>query len=154
MTESVADRKKRLAAMRQSAVSKESTAKAEEKTHPGTDASEKKIKFRNYAPYDTTLESQTVSAAADAVHEEGSPLKRQRGASSRVVEKKPEAADIIKEELEKQKKDGASDQVLARKKIDHDLKLLVAGKLHKLQKRTHRAIVDIMRKKLAGVAES
>jgi len=154
MTETAADRKKRLAAMRQSAASKESAAKAEEETHPGTGASEKKIKFRNYAPYDTSLEAQTVSATVDAVQEEVPASKRQRGASDRAVEKKPEAADIIKQELEKQKAGGASDQVLAHKKIDHDLKLLMAGKLHKLQKRTHRAIVDIMREKLASVPDN
>jgi len=153
--ELASDRKKRLAAMRQSAGAVESSAKAVKESSSDTDAaSETKIKFRNYAPYDATLEAAFGSPQNNAALDEESSAKRQKGPSGRAVEKekKSEAADIIKQELEKQQESGGGPSVLVHKKVDHDLKLLVAGKLHKLQKRTHRAIVDLMREKLSAAA--
>jgi len=129
----------------------ESGTKAVKESTSDTDMSEPRITFRNYAPYDTALELNVVPPHKDVAEDEESSAKRLKGSSGRAVVKKPEAADIIKQELEKQKESDPS--VVVQKKIDHDLKLLVAGKLHKLQKRTRRAIVDIMREKLSNIPQ-
>ena len=149
-SESAQDRKKRLVALRKSALSSESsTLKIDESqsqttlVDPGI-GSEIKIKFRNYVPYDISLEEKM-----DILDESGMHAKRQKGPVGKKQNGEP--IDIIKIELEKL--EGGEHILSAPKAIDDDLKQLVAGKLRKLSKRTHRAIVDIMRDKLSKIPQ-
>lgn len=139
------DRKRKLAEIRAKAnkgstaegqkVAQESTAANEEQS----EESEKKIKFRNYQPYDKTLkagdkkEASKENTAEPIVAESSQPLE----------------TNIIRLELQKFEGDELN---IMPKKPNWDLKVQVEGKLEKLKNRTQKAIVEILREKLAAEA--
>lgn len=150
MSDSVAeDRKRKLQEMRAKAKkggpSTEATAAAttdesiEQKEEEDHESKEKKIKFRNYQPYDNTLKKLSVQedlkentvAPEDNVH----------------IPVVPSETDIIKLELQKFNDDELN---IMPKKPNWDLKVQVEGKLQKLKNRTQKAIVEILREKLAA----
>lgn len=102
------------------------------KDDEGPDETErKKLIFRNYQPYDSSL------------------LKISRNVESLVDKNlavKPND-DVIKAELENITKDDELN--IVPKKLNWDLKSQVAPKIEKLNRRTQRAIVEILQKKLA-----
>ncbi|KAL9967383.1 hypothetical protein ACROYT_G025592 [Oculina patagonica] len=87
------------------------------------------IKFRNYLPKDETLKEKKIPNAK--------PLS---------------VEDEVQEHLEKAKAEKVIEEVdlanLAPRKPDWDLKRDVAKKLEKLEKRTQRAIVELIREQL------
>ena len=103
----------------------------------------KKIKFRNYQPRDVSLAKKQKGEEDDAVAVE---------ADAKDMEKVPETiqekpVDIIQAELEQC---STSELNILPKNNNWDLKQILAPKMERLQKRTQRAIVDILREKLAA----
>jgi len=97
----------------------------------------KKIKFRNYIPHDATL------------------LKLlEIDQKEKSVEITP--SELLKREIEAaiEEQQNEEDGTIAPKKPNWDLKNQVAGRMTKLQRRTQRAIVDILREKMAQEDEN
>lgn len=150
MPESADARKERLAAMRAEAAGTQTTE------------TEVVVKLRNYVPYDASLQGGGQDDAEGASSDgagEGHRAKRRRGDDKAAAatdtktksKKSDKGTDLMRMELDKATTaEGAP--VIAHK-IDHDLKLQAADKLNKLQKRTQRAIVDILRQKLVNGEE-
>ncbi|EOA98534.1 Coiled-coil domain-containing protein 12 [Anas platyrhynchos] len=94
----------------------------------------REIKLRNYDPEDEELKKRKVPPAKPASVE-----------------------DVVKEQLEAAKPEPIIDEVdlanLAPRKPDWDLKRDVAKKLEKLDKRTQRAIAELIRERLKGQEE-
>ena len=90
-----------------------------------------KIKFRNYQPYDRSLKLAVVT--------------------DNEVEIAPPIVDIIRHELTCEH---VTDSCFFPKKANWDLKNQAAEKVEKLNRRTQRAIVEILRQKLSDDHES
>ena len=136
------DRKARLAAIRQNA--------AKGKADTAQD-SQIPVKFRNYQPQDSVLQKQK---RAHAEMKEGSGDK-DGSDSAPVVESQNKRAknsvvanqDVISQEL----KEMTSDKInIVPKKPNWDLKKQVSSKIDKLRRNTQRAIVGILREKVAS----
>lgn len=136
LEEEALKRRERLKAMRKKsglpADDQDASSRGEKRLHEDSGKSSepiKVIKFRNYVPKDDTLKEQKIPDAK--------PLS---------VEKE------VEEHLEKAKAENVVEEVdltnLAPRKPDWDLKRDVAKKLEKLEKRTQRAIVEIIRERL------
>uniref|UniRef100_A0A8D0KEE5 Coiled-coil domain containing 12 n=1 Tax=Salvator merianae TaxID=96440 RepID=A0A8D0KEE5_SALMN len=95
----------------------------------------KELKLRNYTPADDELKDRVVPPAKPASVE-----------------------DKVKDQLEAAKPEPIIEEVdlanLAPRKPDWDLKRDVAKKLEKLEKRTQRAIAELIRERLRGQEES
>ncbi|XP_042331454.1 coiled-coil domain-containing protein 12 isoform X2 [Sceloporus undulatus] len=95
----------------------------------------KELKLRNYTPEDEELKGRTVPQAKPASVE-----------------------DKVKDQLEAAKPEPIIEEVdlanLAPRKPDWDLKRDVAKKLEKLEKRTQRAIAELIRERLRGQEEN
>lgn len=139
------DRKARLAAIRDKAANK--TAEPFE----GTPNDRKpEIRFRNYNPQDSSLQKPKKRAHGgdDANKDANDETADENPAKNMKVEKQEQ--DIIAKEL----KELASDEInIVPKKPNWDLKQQVSGKLDKLRRRTQRAIVEILREKVASEAD-
>jgi len=90
----------------------------------------KPIKFRNYVPKDEALKDKKI--------EDAKPQSVQESVQDHLEKAKPEA--II---------DEVDIATLAPRKPDWDLKRDVSKKLEKLQKKTQRAIVELLRERLS-----
>jgi coiled-coil domain-containing protein 12 len=104
---------------------------------------EKKIKFRNYQPYDNSLKK----AAKDT--EQVNMAASTTVATELLVGSHAEV-DAIKKELQQFQDNELN---IMPKKPNWDLKVQVEGKLQKLKNRTQKAIVEILREKLAAEAQ-
>lgn len=94
------------------------------------------IRFRNYKPYDSSL-----------VVKEDEPLSNiSKDIVEAPVASKRDETDVIKKELAQYNEEELN---IVPKKANWDLKCQIEGKLIKLKRKTQRAIVDIMREKLA-----
>lgn len=112
-----------------------------ESSVPAVDSSEsteRKIKFRNYQPYDNTLKK----AMKDPVVSENT----EESKANELVVPHSEM-DVIKKELQQFQDNELN---IMPKKPNWDLKVQVEGKLQKLKNRTQKAIVEILREKLAA----
>ena len=108
------------------------------------------LSFRNYAPADDGLEKKDEEDTGE------SPTKRQRlhdtnASSSALVLQ--EALQQAKQEIESSKsQQGKASHneggTAARKKINWDLKRDIQDKLNKLEKRTQKAIVEMLKERL------
>ncbi|XP_066847440.1 coiled-coil domain-containing protein 12 [Anser cygnoides] len=131
-------RQERLRALRQRALQNKNSGEPESKQFRRDDEEEsirhKEIKLRNYDPEDEELKKRKVPPAKPASVE-----------------------DVVKEQLEAAKPEPIIDEVdlanLAPRKPDWDLKRDVAKKLEKLDKRTQRAIAELIRERLKGQEE-
>mmetsp|Transcript_31790 Transcript_31790/g.53630 ORF Transcript_31790/g.53630 Transcript_31790/m.53630 type:complete len:180 (-) Transcript_31790:384-923(-) len=112
------------------------------------------IKFRNYQPYDNSLKKKARTADAfgsnkkdndDDVNATGK-ITAPRPPSPQIPP--PSGADVIKLELEKYQNE--EELNIMPKKPNWDLKSQIEGKLEKLQRRTQKAIVEILREKIAN----
>ncbi|XP_072011005.1 coiled-coil domain-containing protein 12 [Engystomops pustulosus] len=95
----------------------------------------RELKLRNYTPQDESLKERKIAPA------------------------KPESVEEkVKDQLEAAKPEPIIEEVdltnLAPRKPDWDLKRDVAKKLEKLEKRTQRAIAELIRERLRGQEES
>ena len=115
-----------------------------------------KIKFRNYTPYDSSLLADKKEKDLKSI--EGPPLKSTEALPPSTVTQSIDTkilvptVDPIKQEL-----DNVTLQIgnkkelnIVPKKINWDLKRHSEYKIEKLRKRTQRAIVEILREKLAS----
>jgi len=118
-----------------SSVVQETTEAAEETE----EVAEKKLKFRNYQPYDNQLKKLVKDVDS-----------KENNSSNAVQAEGPVETDLIK--LELQKFQGEELNIMP-KKPNWDLKVQVEGKLEKLKNRTQKAIVEILREKLAAEAQ-
>ena len=92
------------------------------------------IKFKNYKPYDSSLAVQEPAKISALVENED------------MTEKKKEETDIIKRELAQYNDEELN---IVPKKANWDLKSQIEDRMNKLKRKTQRAIVDILREKLA-----
>ena len=94
----------------------------------------KRVKFRNYVPHDEKLLNKRI--------EEDSKI-----ATEDVIS----PSELLKREIEAalKAKDDEEAAIIAPKKPNWDLKNQVADRLERLQRRTQRAIVDLLREKIA-----
>eukprot|EP00934_Nitzschia_sp_Nitz4_P000527 Nitzschia sp. Nitz4//scaffold3_size479765//151860//159289//NITZ4_000065-RA/size479765-augustus-gene-0.16-mRNA-1//1//CDS//3329550653//527//frame0 len=137
---SMGDRKARLAAL---AAKAGRTRKQEDSEQTENDASAdmntaqpQAVVFRNYAPKDANLEMKDES-----------PPKRQKMEenSSSALE---EALTQAQEEISRNVGRGNEPEEVERKKINWDLKRDIQSKLTKLEKRTQKAIVEMLKERL------
>ena len=129
------DRKARLAALAAKAGrTKNDDETEEDKSRP--------VNFRNYTPKDASLEATTTEPAAKRSKTEG----EEKSILERALEKaKAESSDVANVE---------EDVVaVAPKKINWDLKRDIQPKLDRLERRTQRAIVEMLRERLEKEAE-
>ena len=109
---------------------------------------EKSVAFRNYAPKDVTLRA-TEHEEGDKDEEEEPASKKQRTESTK---------SALQQALEEAKQEapatsGGDIEESAPKKINWDLKRDIAPKLEKLEKRTQRAIVELLKERLESEAK-
>jgi len=121
------------------------------------------VRFRNYLPADESLK-QNVVASSVMKKAPGSSTKKTAGAEQPPPQsaegedaaappnkKEEEEEDAIQRELRKHMEENGGDQLLvAPRKPNWDLKRDVAKKMQKLDKLTKKAIVEILREKLAS----
>ncbi|BDA50416.1 probable coiled-coil domain-containing protein 12 [Coccomyxa sp. Obi] len=119
--EAAADRKARLKALKEAAASAEHSQTST--SAPSAQADEPVLKFRNYAVKDTRIEHQTIEAAQAPEYQE------------------PVPEPSIVQEIQ-----GEGDVLLnvVPKKANWDLRRDVEKKLAKLERRTQRALVQLM----------
>ncbi|XP_068790151.1 coiled-coil domain-containing protein 12 isoform X2 [Struthio camelus] len=131
-------RQERLRALRQRTLQNKDGGEREKKQFREDEEEEaarhKELKLRNYEPEDEELKKRKVPQAKPASVE-----------------------DKVKDQLEAAKPEPIIDEVdlanLAPRKPDWDLKRDVAKKLEKLEKRTQRAIAELIRERLKGQEE-
>ncbi|KAL3945523.1 MAG: hypothetical protein SGBAC_000422 [Bacillariaceae sp.] len=121
------------------------------------DSQEKKtISFRNYAPRDVSMEDNGKSSSGDDNHDEGdeSAAKKRRleetgeNRSTSLAEALAEAQyDISKGQSTEAVKD------MAPKKVNWDLKRDIESDLAKLERRTQRALVELLKERLDKEAD-
>lgn len=130
----------------------------------------KKFRFRNYVPHDTTLLSMTMPAVTtetmDAERMSATTTGEYNGDSaitsistkSKNSKNDLSASELLRQEIEsvvheveqqQNERGGDPAAAIAPKKPNWDLKNQVADRLARLQRRTQRAIVDILREKMA-----
>lgn len=142
------DRKARLAALRQQATQSKAGAKQQTDSTAEGGADEPQIRFRNYKPQDSSLNPRKRQHVEKGANDEGAEkAEEDANVEKPAKNRKVEEQDIITKEL----KELASDEInIVPKKPNWDLKNQVAAKLDKLKRRTQRAIVDILREKVAA----
>ncbi|KAM9387757.1 coiled-coil domain-containing protein 12 [Phaethornis superciliosus] len=138
LEEEARKRKERLRALRERTLQNKDNGERESKKLKEDDEEEpikhKELKLRNYEPEDEELKKRKVPKAKPAPVE-----------------------DMVKDQLEAAKPEPLIEEVdlanLAPRKPDWDLKRDVAKKLEKLEKRTQRAIAELIRERLKGQEE-
>ncbi|XP_078460184.1 coiled-coil domain-containing protein 12 [Lampetra fluviatilis] len=136
LQENALQRKERLKALR----SKQLQAKGQEEGEPGEkrfaeeETKHKELKLRNYTPEDTELKMRQQPQAKPASVDEKVQDQLEAGKPQPIIEE----VDLAN---------------LAPRKPDWDLKRDVAKKMEKLEKRTQRAIAELIRDRLRGHEE-
>lgn len=138
MEEEARRRQERLRALRQRALQNKNSGEPEAKQFKGDEEEEtvrhRELVLRNYDPEDEELKKRKLPPAKPASVE-----------------------DKVKDQLEAAKPEPIIDEVdltnLAPRKPDWDLKRDVAKKMEKLEKRTQRAIAELIRERLKGQEE-
>lgn len=105
----------------------------------GDNLKEPAIKFKNYKPYDNKL---IVKEKKDSTAETGKEKEQE--------EIKREELDIIKRELAQHNDEELN---IVPKRPNWDLKCQIEDRMNKLKRKTQRAIVDILREKLAEASD-
>ena len=110
-----------------------------------SDTTEKKtkIQFRNYKPYDPSLQKLAVKVEISSL-----PISKSLAEDTNSSNLLPLADPILVELDEIRSKNGVNELHVVPKKANWDLKRHAEFKLEKLRKRTQRAIVEILREKL------
>eukprot|EP00752_Nemacystus_decipiens_P003382 g3129.t1 len=147
MSEDAAERRKRLKALKEKAANKS-------------------IKFRNYRPQDAAIKQQALESkgGGDAISGATTPSVIAGKGNRTAQEEEEEEEDgtgkrkvtppsLIQQELKRQKETQDEEELnIAPKKANWDLKRDVEKKLEKLNRRTQRAIVEIIRERMAEEA--
>eukprot|EP00903_Cladosiphon_okamuranus_P014519 g13467.t1 len=148
MSEDAAERRKRLKALKEKAASKS-----------------KGIKFRNYRPQDPAIKQQALDGKRGGEASSGAAVAPGNAGKGRTADQEEEeeeeeegkrkkpAPSLIQLELKRQKETQDEEELnIAPKKANWDLKRDVEKKLEKLNRRTQRAIVEIIRERMAEEA--
>lgn len=129
------DRKARLAAL----AAKAGRIKQQPANGDESNQETKILQFRNYTPSDPALDSTVDEPASKRIKQEKSALEQ--------------ALELAKSELPDVR--GEEDLIAAApKKINADLKRDIQPKLEKLERRTHKAIVALLRERLEKEADA
>ncbi|KAG7374238.1 cwf18 pre-mRNA splicing factor [Nitzschia inconspicua] len=152
------DRKARISALatRAGRIKAPPTDESQEGNTAGDHSNKKAITFRNYAPTDKSLENTEPSGVKSG--EDPPPNKRPRVDGNEVAAA-PSSNFMLQEALREAQKDakGGSSAIAlessgvanaAPKKINWDLKRDIEPKLAKLEKRTQKAIVEMLKCRL------
>ena len=140
-TTTMTDRKARIAALAARAGrTKKVPAEAPEDKEQENNETKNVIKFRNYVPQDGTLETK---ASGDEPKSKRSKVDEEdQGGQSQVLE------EALQKAAKEVQVDSEKFDTLAPKKINWDLKRDIQPKLDKLERRTQRAIVALLRERL------
>jgi coiled-coil domain-containing protein 12 len=147
------DRKARLAALaakagRTKAIPTDAASDHAEDEEAPTPSENKPISFRNYAPHDNTLDESTEGGDRD----ESSPSKRPRleETTKPTTSALDQALQQAKQELGTKPTTTSTPDVttMAPKKLNWDLKRDSRDKLAKLERRTQKAIVEMLKERL------
>ena len=140
-TTTMTDRKARIAALAARAGrTKKVPAEAPEDKEQENNETKNVIKFRNYVPQDGTLETR---ASGDEPKSKRSKVDEEdQGGQSQVLE------EALQKAAKEVQVDSEKFDTLAPKKINWDLKRDIQPKLDKLERRTQRAIVALLRERL------
>jgi coiled-coil domain-containing protein 12 len=114
------------------------------------------IKFRNYRPAAEVAPTKNEEQPPATGKEGTKPQGTVAGGSKPAAKQASEAEDIIKAELKRHMEEtgvGGEQLSVAPKKPNWDLKRDVSKKLDKLNRMTQKAIVEMLREKLAQEAE-
>ncbi|KAL7480632.1 hypothetical protein ACHAW6_006307 [Cyclotella cf. meneghiniana] len=157
------DRKSRLADLAAKAGRNVPSAAASTDDDPSSSESKPKILFRNYVPKDANLSASNLSSDSD---KQGSSSSSQQPPVSKRIkpnpgENSPKSAIELALAKTSQESRQAAGQVnitsgsgwstvtpVSSKKINWDLKRDIAHKMEKLERRTQKAIVDLLRERL------
>mmetsp|Transcript_12732 Transcript_12732/g.16133 ORF Transcript_12732/g.16133 Transcript_12732/m.16133 type:complete len:180 (+) Transcript_12732:114-653(+) len=163
------DRRARLAALAAKAGRNSEQQRNDDDIAANEGGSKKVLKFRNYTPKDATLDS----ANADSQTGEGendierntkrsktshddndAKTKPKTELEQALLQAKVDAALTMKQQQEEAGNSTATEvTAIAPKKVNWDLKRDIAKKLNRLEKRTQKAIVELLRERLEREAE-
>lgn len=154
----MADRKARLAAL---------AAKAGRREEPvdnngGNDQEEVKdtskqptITFRNYIPKDASLDNASAQPTIDDDDANMQTSKRQKTGSEQSKDTSKSALELALAKTSRESREAAGQNVgwstvtpVSTKKVNWDLKRDIQQKMDKLERRTQRAIVELLRERL------
>ena len=120
------------------------------------DASKPVISFRNYVPKDANLDKDANTSASD-----GGPSKRQKtAATSNLKNEEPKSAlELALANTNREAREAAGHNVgeaggwskvtgISTKKVNWDLKRDIQQKMDRLERRTQKAIVELLRERL------
>ena len=148
----MADRKARLAAL--AAKAGRSTTEPNNDNDDGndqivTDITKPTIQFRNYVPKDQSLDASTTQ-----IHDDAKPQSKKQ----KTEEQSKSALEIALAKTSRESREAAGQNVgsggwssvipVTTKKVNWDLKRDIQSKMDKLERRTQRAIVDLLRERL------
>ena len=149
----MADRKARLAAL----AAKAGRTTTESNTNSNNDGNDQQvtdttkptIQFRNYVPKDQTLDASTTQLVDDA---------KPQSKKQKTEESSKSALEIALAKTSRESREAAGQNVgsggwssvipVTTKKVNWDLKRDIQSKMDKLERRTQRAIVDLLRERL------
>lgn len=155
------DRKSRLADLAAKAGRNVPSAAASTGDDPSSSESKPKILFRNYVPKDANLSASNLNdkQGISSLSSQRPPASKRRKSNS--VENSPKSAIELALAKTSQESRQAAGQVnitsgsgwstvtpVSSKKINWDLKRDIAHKMEKLERRTQKAIVDLLRERL------
>ena len=114
-----------------------------------TDTTKPTIQFRNYVPKDQTLDASTTQLVDDA---------KPQSKKQKTEESSKSALEIALAKTSRESREAAGQNVgsggwssvipVTTKKVNWDLKRDIQSKMDKLERRTQRAIVDLLRERL------
>lgn len=120
----------------------------------------KTMVFRNYVPNDKSLENDSVEPHKKRLKQnEGSQdmddsLRASSELDIALMQAKTEASAIVKDSSFPAQHDASAvNLITASKKVNWDLKRDIAKKIHRLERRTQKAVVDLLRSRLEKEAE-
>ena len=124
------------------------------------DSKKKSVKFRNYAPNDDALEKTSMEPSAKRSRQNDSRRKNEDENVVRneleiaLIEAKNEAADAVQDSSVLSHRDSSAiNLVAASKKVNWDLKRDILKKINRLERRTQKAVVDLLRSRLEKEAD-
>ena len=148
----MADRKARLAAL--AAKAGRSTTESNNNNDDGndqqvTDTTKPTIQFRNYVPKDQSLDASSTQLVDDT---------KPQSKKQKTEESSKSALEIALAKTSRESREAAGQNVgsggwssvlpVTTKKVNWDLKRDIQSKMDKLERRTQRAIVDLLRERL------
>lgn len=154
----MADRKARLAAL--AAKAGRSTTEPNNNSDDGNDQqvtdTKPTIQFRNYVPKDQSLDASSTTQMD--VDDDTKPQSKKQKTNTTKEESSKSALEIALAKTSRESREAAGQNVgsggwstvlpVTTKKVNWDLKRDIQSKMDKLERRTQRAIVDLLRERL------